>query len=127
MCTFADNDFDIFSLSTINDRRTHPESIIDRNGGNAVDGRKITLTFGLIYTGTAPTTGSGPAAPSKRREQVRHAQRYVLSLNFPICLPFFFLFLCLSVTYFFAITSTNTYSCVMQHPSSTDAELHQNS
>ena len=26
---------------------------------------------------TASGTGSGPAAPSKRREQVRHAQRYV--------------------------------------------------
>lgn len=49
-----------------------------------LDGTKIRLTSEFFSSaGTAaPATGSGPAAPSKRREQVRHAQRYVFSTWF---------------------------------------------
>lgn len=38
----------------------------------------LTLAFFRNNKGAAPTApGAGPAPPSKRREQVRHAQRYV--------------------------------------------------
>lgn len=32
----------------------------------------------------APTPGAGPAPPNKRREQVRHAQRYVALMSLVI-------------------------------------------
>ena len=75
--------------------------------------RKIRLTFGFISAGTAPSTGSGPAAPSKRREQVRHAQRYVLSLKSPkspsFSLPF-------SILHpYLAILATKTYVSYRTH------------
>ena len=42
--------------------------------------RQITDYANINLSGpTASASGSGPAAPSKRREQVRHAQRYVSS------------------------------------------------
>ena len=70
--------------------------------------------MGFISAGTAPSTGSGPAAPSKRREQVRHAQRYVFSFKSPKVAVFLSSLLVISCSYLAKI-AIKTYVLYSTH------------